>query len=74
MRFKPGHVLYRIAPDLSAQGRRRRLRWRISANTTYRPRAEGPEVLLPELLPFIMQTESFHEHSVEQSKGSLNRL
>ena len=27
---------------------------------------------MPELLPFIMQTESFHEHSIRQSKGSVN--
>jgi type I restriction enzyme S subunit len=30
------------------------------------------EVLLPEFLPFVMQTESFHAHSISQSKGSVN--
>ena len=28
--------------------------------------------MLPELLPFIMQAESFHQHSIRESKGSVN--
>jgi type I restriction enzyme, S subunit len=29
-------------------------------------------VLLPELLPFVMQTDSFNQHSIRESKGSVN--
>lgn len=43
----------------------------ICANTTFVLEPSG-EDLLPELLPFIMQTESFVAHSVKQSKGSVN--
>ena len=43
----------------------------ICANTTFVLEPKSDE-LLPELLPFIMQTESFAEHSVKQSKGSVN--
>lgn len=71
MRFKPGHVLY--------GSRRTYLRKvavadfdGITANTTFVMEAKDPGVLLPELLPFIMQTESFHRHSIKQSKGSVN--
>lgn len=44
----------------------------ICANTTFVLESKDPTVLLPELLPFIMQTQSFNEHSVKQSKGSVN--
>ena len=71
MRFKPGHVLY--------GSRRTYLRKialadfeGITANTTYVLESKGPRVLLPELLPFIMQAEPFHEHSKRESKGSVN--
>ncbi|MDF1597091.1 MAG: restriction endonuclease subunit S [Acidimicrobiia bacterium] len=71
MRFKPGQVLY--------GSRRTYLRKvavadfaGITANTTFVLEPEDPNVLLPELLPFIMQTESFHDHSIKQSKGSVN--
>ena len=43
----------------------------ICANTTFVLEPSSDE-LLPELLPFIMQTEAFTEHSVKQSKGSVN--
>jgi type I restriction enzyme S subunit len=71
MRFKPGQVLYgsrrtylrKVAvPDFEG----------ICANTTFVLESKNPNVLLPELLPFIMQTEVFHEHSIKQSKGSVN--
>lgn len=71
MRFKPGQVLYgsrrtylrKVAvPDFEG----------ICANTTFVLESKDPNVLLPELLPFIMRTEGFHEHSVKQSKGSVN--
>lgn len=43
----------------------------ICANTTFVLEPKSDE-LISELLPFIMQTESFVEHSVKQSKGSVN--
>jgi len=71
MRFKPGHVLYgsrrtylRKVALADFEG--------ITANTTYVLQSKDPGVLLPELLPFIMQTETFHEHSKRESKGSVN--
>src|ERR1051326_198073 len=71
MRFKPGHVLYgsrrtylRKVAVADFEG--------ITANTTYVLEPKDPKVLLPELLPFIMQTEAFNQHSVRESKGSVN--
>jgi type I restriction enzyme, S subunit len=71
MRFKPGHVLYgsrrtylRKVAVADFEG--------ITANTTYVLEPNDPSVLLPELLPFIMQTEPFTRHSVRESKGSVN--
>ena len=71
MRFKPGQVLYgsrrtylrKVAlPDFEG----------ITANTTYVLESSDPSKLMPELLPYIMQTESFHAHSIANSKGSVN--
>ena len=66
MRFKPRQVLYgsrrtylRKVAVADFEG--------ITANTTYVLEPKDPKVLLPELLPFIMQTDSFNEHSVKQS-------
>lgn len=71
MRFKPGQVLYgsrrtylRKVAVADFEG--------ITANTTFVVESKDPNRLLPELLPFIMQTESFHGHSIKQSKGSVN--
>lgn len=71
MRFKPGQVLYgsrrtylRKVAVADFEG--------ITANTTFVVESKDPGVLLPDLLPFIMQTEPFHEHSRKQSKGSVN--
>jgi type I restriction enzyme, S subunit len=71
MRFKPGQVLYgsrrtylRKVAVAEFEG--------ITANTTYVVEPKDPEVLLPDFLPFVMQTETFHEHSIKQSKGSVN--
>lgn len=71
MRFKPGHVLYgsrrtylRKVALADFEG--------ITANTTYVLETKDPNVLMPELLPFIMQTEAFHAHSIGRSKGSVN--
>ena len=71
MRFKPGHVLYgsrrtylRKVALADFEG--------ITANTTYVLEPKDPDVLLPELLPFIMQSESFNAHSKRESKGSVN--
>ena len=71
MRFKPGQVLYgsrrtylRKVAVAEFEG--------ICANTTYVIEPKDPDVLLPEFLPFVMSTETFHEHSIKQSKGSVN--
>jgi type I restriction enzyme S subunit len=71
MRFKPGQVLYgsrrtylRKVAVADFEG--------ITANTTYVLEPKDPDVLLPDLLPFIMQTDSFNAHSIKQSKGSVN--
>lgn len=71
MRFRPGQVLYgsrrtylRKVAVADFEG--------ITANTTYVLESANPDVLLPELLPFIMQTEAFNQHSVRESKGSVN--
>ena len=71
VRFRPGHVLYgsrrtylRKVAVAEFEG--------VTANTTFVIETRDPNVLLPELLPFIMQTESFHEHSIKKSKGSVN--
>lgn len=70
MRFKPGHVLY---------GSRRTYLRKVAvadfegvcANTTFVLESSTAE-LLPGFLPFVMTTEAFHEHSIKQSKGSVN--
>lgn len=71
MRFQPGHVLYgsrrtylRKVAVADFEG--------ICANTTFVLESKDPDTLLPELLPFIMQTEAFHEFSITNSKGSVN--
>src|SRR5436309_3100646 len=43
----------------------------ICANTTFVLESNEDE-LLQDLLPFIMQTEAFTQHSIDQSKGSVN--
>lgn len=71
MRFRPGQVLYgsrrtylRKVAVADFEG--------ICANTTFVIETTDPSVLLPGLLPFIMQTRSFQEYSIKQSKGSVN--
>lgn len=44
----------------------------ICANTTFVLESKDTETLLPELLPFIMLTDAFTQHSVRESKGSVN--
>lgn len=69
--FKPGQVLY---------GSRRTYLRKVAvadfegvcANTTYVAEPLDPEVLVPRFLPLLMSTDSFHGHSVSQSKGSVN--
>ena len=70
MRFHPGDVLYvsrnpqlRKAAIVDFEG--------ICANTTYVCRA-NEKYLLQELLPFIMQTESFVEYTIRHKRGSTN--
>ena len=71
IRFKPGQVLYgsrrtylRKVAVADFEG--------ITANTTYVLESKNPNLLLPAFLPHLMQTEAFHEHSIKQSKGSVN--
>jgi type I restriction enzyme S subunit len=71
IRFQPGQVLY--------GSRRTYLRkvavanfTGICANTTFVIETRSASELLPEYLPFVMQTETFHAHSIKQSKGSVN--
>ena len=70
MKFQPGQVLYgsrrtylrKVAvPDFEG----------ICANTTFVVESSSPD-LLQEFLPYAMTTETFHEHSIKQSKGSVN--
>lgn len=71
MRFKPGHVLYgsrrtylRKVALADFEG--------ITANTTFVLQTKDPARLMPELLPFLMQTDAFHNYSIKNSKGSVN--
>lgn len=71
MHFKPGQVLYgsrrtylRKVAVADFEG--------ICANTTFVLESADSTKLLPELLPFVMQAEAFHEHSKRESKGSVN--
>jgi type I restriction enzyme, S subunit len=71
MRFKPRQILYgsrrtylRKVAVADFEG--------ITANTTYVLEPKDPTVLLPDFLPFVMSAEIFHEHSIKQSKGSVN--
>jgi type I restriction enzyme S subunit len=71
MRFRPGQVLY---------GSRRTYLRKVAvadfdgicANTTFVLEPKNAEELLPEFLPFLMQTDAFNEFSVKNSKGSVN--
>ena len=70
-RFRPGQVLYgsrrtylRKVAVADFEG--------VTANTTFVIETRDPNVLLPALLPFIMQAEAFHQHSITKSKGSVN--
>jgi len=44
----------------------------ITANTTFVCETIDQKVFLQELLPFLMLTDSFTEHSIRESKGSTN--
>lgn len=71
MRFRPGQVLY---------GSRRTYLRKVAvadfdgicANTTFVLEPMNAEELIPEFLPFLMQTDAFNEFSVKNSKGSVN--
>lgn len=71
MRFKPGQVLYgsrrtylRKVAVADFEG--------ICANTTFILEPKNPKELLPDFLPFLMQTDKFNDFSVKNSKGSVN--
>jgi type I restriction enzyme, S subunit len=70
MRFRRGDVLY-----VSRNPQLRKVAVAdfngICANTTYVCRAKE-EYLIQELLPFIMQTESFVEYTIRHKRGSTN--
>lgn len=44
----------------------------ITANTTFVLETKDPNVFMQELLPFLMLTDRFTEHSIGESKGSTN--
>ena len=44
----------------------------ITANTTFVCETKDKNVFMQELLPFLMLTDSFTEHSIRESKGSTN--
>jgi type I restriction enzyme S subunit len=69
--FQPGQVLFgkrrayqrKVAvPDFSG----------VCSGDIYVFEPQDPAVLLPELLPFICQTERFYQHAVGTSAGSLS--
>lgn len=69
--FKPGQVLF---------GKRRAYQRKVAvaefagvcSGDIYVLEAKDPKVLLPELLPFICQTDAFFDHAVGTSAGSLS--
>lgn len=70
-RFRPGQVLF---------GKRRAYQRKVAvaefegvcSGDIYVLEVVNPELLLPELLPFICQTDAFFEHAVGTSAGSLS--
>ena len=71
MRFRPGHVLYgsrrtylRKVAQVDFEG--------VCSNTTFVLEPRDPASLLPDFLLYVLSTESFHQHSQRQSKGSVN--
>lgn len=69
--FKPGQVLYgsrrtylRKVAVADFEG--------VTANTTFVLETKDESILLQRLLPFIMQSERFVQHSIKRSKGSTN--
>lgn len=69
--FKPGQVLF---------GKRRAYQRKVAvaefegvcSGDIYVFETKDPNVLLPEILPFICQTEGFYQHAVSTSAGSLS--
>jgi type I restriction enzyme S subunit len=69
--FQPGQVLF---------GKRRAYQRKVAvadfagvcSGDIYVLETKDPQVLLPELLPFICQTDAFFEHAVGTSAGSLS--
>ena len=69
--FKPGQILY---------GSRRTYLKKvavadfegITSNTTFVLETKDPNIMLQELLPFIMLTDNFTAYAVKNSKGSTN--
>jgi len=44
----------------------------VTANTTFVLESKDPKVFIQDLLPFLMLTKRFTEHSIRESKGSTN--
>ncbi|RMH78112.1 MAG: restriction endonuclease subunit S [Calditrichaeota bacterium] len=69
--FKPGQVLF---------GKRRAYQRKVAvadfegvcSSDIYVFESKDPDVLRPELLPFICQSEGFYQHAVQTSAGSLS--
>lgn len=69
--FKPGQILYgsrrtylRKVAVADFEG--------VTANTTFVLETKDESILHQRLLPFIMQSEGFVQHSIKRSKGSTN--
>ncbi len=69
--FEPGQVLF-----VKRQAYQRKVAVAdfagVCSGDIYVLESKDPDVLLPELLPFLCQTESFFEHAVGTSAGSLS--
>jgi len=69
--FKPGQVLF-----VKRRAYQRKVALAdfegVCSGDIYVLESRDPDVLLPELLPFICQTDAFFEHAVRTSAGSLS--
>jgi len=70
-RFRAGQILYGSRRTYLRKVARADFEG-VCANTTLVLESADSQILIPDLLPFIMQTERFHEFSIGKSRGSVN--